>query len=112
MTVDKDEASALLKDVAGIEGRVREWLIYARVSDYLLLWGTIWLVGYTITFLAPAIADPLWIGLQVLGLAGTIAIVGLRMARGGKPSLAVVGRAGISVLSIMASAAPSRRACG
>ena len=44
MTVDRDEASALLGDVEGIENRIRQLLLYARISDYLFLWGAISLV--------------------------------------------------------------------
>ena len=37
MTVDREEAGALLNAVEGIEGRVRQLLLYAHVSDYLFL---------------------------------------------------------------------------
>ena len=47
MTADRDEASALLKDVEGIESRIRQLLIYSHISHYLFLWGAIFGFGFT-----------------------------------------------------------------
>jgi hypothetical protein len=103
MTVDRDEANALLNDVAGIEDRVRELLIYSRVSDYLFLWGVIWLGGFTANYFLRDSSGPLWIGLQLAGLAGTVIVVTrhMRYRPEGERNYFVVLRAAISMLAIV-----------
>ena len=63
MTVEREEASALLDDVEGIESRIRQLLIYARVSDYLFLWGAILAIGFTANYFWRAQAQNLWYGI-------------------------------------------------
>ncbi len=50
MTVDREEASALLKDVEGMESRVRQILIYAHISDFFFLWAVIFAGGFTANY--------------------------------------------------------------
>jgi hypothetical protein len=101
MTVDRDEANALLNDVAGIEDRVRELLIYSRVSDYLFLWGVIWLGGFTANYFLRD-STMLWLGLQVAGLIGTVAIVSSHMRSRAEINYFVIARAALSVVAIVA----------
>jgi hypothetical protein len=102
MTVDREEASALLGDVEGIEERVRQLLVYARVSDYLFLWGAIWVIGFTCNYFLRDHAALLWDGLQVVGLAGTLGIVALHRRRTGNKNMLISVRAALSVLAIIA----------
>jgi len=102
VTVDRDEASALLNDVASIEARVRELLIYSRVSDYLILWGAIFFVGFTGTFFFRDAANTLWLFLEAIGGAATVGIVARRVMRNRAPALAVVSRAVFSVIGVLA----------
>ncbi|HUO90813.1 MAG TPA: hypothetical protein VMU08_16685 [Rhizomicrobium sp.] len=101
MTVDREEASALLNDVAGIEQQVRQLLVYARVSDYLFLWGTIWVVGFTSNYFFRTQATLLWYGLEALGLAGTLAIAALHHRRAGNRNRLVSLRAALSVVAVI-----------
>ncbi len=102
MTTDRDEASALLDDVEGIEGRIRQLLIYSRISDYLFLWGAIWAIGFTANYFWRAEAQYLWYALQAAGLAGTIAIVAWhrRCARAKSGNLIFL-RAALSVVAVV-----------
>lgn len=75
MTVNADEASALLKDIAGTERRTREFLVYARAGDYLILWGVIWLFGYSASNFTGARTHEMWIVLNAMGLAATLLII-------------------------------------
>ncbi len=103
MTVDRKEASALLDDVQGIEDRVRQLLIYARTSDYLFLWGVIWLVGFTANYFLRSYSGVMWLGLQGVGLLGTVLIVTTHVRRPRSPANTfAIARAGISVVAIMA----------
>jgi hypothetical protein len=102
MTVDREEAGALLGDVEGIEQRVRQLLVYARISDYLFLWGAIWVIGFTCNYFLRGHAALLWYGLQAAGLAGTLGIVALHRRRAGNTNLLVSVRAALSVVAIVA----------
>jgi hypothetical protein len=102
MTVDRDEASALLTGVEGVESRVRQLLIYARVSDYLFLWGTIWALGYTGNYFLRPYADTLWFVLEGAGLIGTVAIVALHRRGAQSGNTAMLWRAALSVAAVIA----------
>ncbi len=80
MTVDPQEAGALLKGVEGVEKRTREILVYARAGDYMILWGVIWAVGYAAENWAGHYAYDIWLALDAIGLAGT-ALVTYNAAR-------------------------------
>ena len=102
MTVERDEASALLDDVEGIEDRIRQLLIYARISDYLFLWGAIWACGFTVNYFWREQAQGLWYILQAVGFAGTIAIVAWhRRAAPGRGGLYIFARAALSVAAVV-----------
>ncbi|MBV9420760.1 MAG: hypothetical protein JO348_13385 [Alphaproteobacteria bacterium] len=101
MTVDREEAGALLNAVEGIEGRVRQLLLYAHVSDYLFLWGTIWFVGFIGDYLLKDRAALLWLALQGIGLIGTVLIVARHRRDAGTQNWAMVARAGISVIAVI-----------
>jgi hypothetical protein len=102
MTVDREEASALLADVKGTEDRVHQLLIYSRISHYLFLWGAIWLVGFTATYFYREQSNVIWLVLQPVGFLATVALVARRVARSsGEKSFAIAARAGVSVLSIV-----------
>lgn len=74
MTVDRDEAAASLSDIARVERRTRETVVYARSSTILIMWGVLCAIGYVICYVAPLQARPAWIAIAILGFAGTFAI--------------------------------------
>ncbi len=75
MTVDPNEATALLKGVEGVEKRTREFLVYARAGDYMILWGVLWAVGYAAENWAGHHAGDIWLTLDAIGIAGTCFII-------------------------------------
>ncbi|HEY4943783.1 MAG TPA: hypothetical protein VII56_20310 [Rhizomicrobium sp.] len=101
MTVDREEASALLKDVEGIESRVRQLLIYSRVSDYLFLWGAIWGLGFTCNYFMRAQSNLLWYALETIGLIGTVTIVAFHRRRSEAKNNFAFVRAALSVIAIV-----------
>lgn len=101
MTVDRKEASALLSDVAGIEDRVRQMLVYSRVSTYLFLWGGLWLLGFTANYFFREQSNLIWLVIQPIGFLATVAMVARRVSRSGAGSFFVAARAGLSVLAIV-----------
>src|SRR4249919_2258128 len=105
MTVDRKEAGALLNDIAGIETRVRELLIYARVSNYLFIWGIIWIIGSVASqFLGVGHIRNMWLALDAVGLLATAGTAGYRVSqRGGTgPAAFVIARAATSVFAFTA----------
>jgi hypothetical protein len=102
MTVDRDEASALLQDVEGIEGRVRQILIYADISDFFFLWGAIFAAGFTANYFFRPWSSEMWWGLQAFGLVATIAIAFLHHRRAETPGRrAIPWRAALSMIAIV-----------
>jgi hypothetical protein len=101
MTTEREEAGALLSDVEGIESRIRQLLLYSSVSDYLFLWGAIWAFGFTANYFFHDRADPLWLGLQAVGLIGTVAIVAFHRRRSESRNTYMLWRAAISVAAVV-----------
>ncbi|HKW55088.1 MAG TPA: hypothetical protein VJO12_15450 [Stellaceae bacterium] len=71
MTLDRDEAAASLSDIANVERRTRETVVYARSSTILIMWGVLCVIGYVFCYVEPAQARPAWIAIAILGFVGT-----------------------------------------
>ena len=71
MTLDRDEAAASLSDIASVERRTREAVVYARSSTILILWGVLCVLGYVFQYFRPYEARPAWIAVAVAGFVGT-----------------------------------------
>ena len=71
MTLDRDEAAASLSDIASVERRTREAVVYARSSTILILWGVLCVLGYVFQYFQPQEARPAWISVGILGFVGT-----------------------------------------
>jgi len=82
MTLSPAQAADSLKDIAKTECRSADALAYARFSPYLFIWGAVWIAGYLGSAnLAPNVSGPLWLALDLAGLAGC-AVTGYRQHRG------------------------------
>jgi len=101
MTIDREEASALLKDVEGMESRVRQILIYAHISDFFFLWGAIFAAGFTATYFLRDWSNRMWWGLEALGLAATVAIAVIHHRNAEQPRAAIPWRAALSMLAVV-----------
>lgn len=67
MTIDPNEAASSLNDIASVERRTRQTLVYARSSASLILWGLLVGAGYIISFFEPALRYRHWIAITILG---------------------------------------------
>ncbi len=74
MSIDPRDAAAALSDIAAVERRTREAVIYAGSSPMLMLWGVLCAVGYSFQYLNPLEARPAWIAIAAIGIAATAAI--------------------------------------
>lgn len=83
MTLEPQQASELLTEIDAIGRRVRQSLLYHNASAFLMLWGAITGLGYSLTALAPAQAATGWLLLGGVGLAGSIAVGAISRRRAG-----------------------------
>jgi len=71
MELSPTEARDALAVVAATEERSRAFRFYRCSSPHLILWGAIWVIGYTIDGLAPIVWIQLsWLALVVAGMIG------------------------------------------
>lgn len=73
MTLSPHEARDALNDVAAAEARTRMFRSYRISSPHLILWGVIWMIGYSVG----GVASPKWINITwailiALGFLGGI----------------------------------------
>lgn len=69
MSVGPSEAAVALGDVARSRHRAAELRGYAGTGNALIVWGVVWLIGYTTAQFAPDYAGWVW----TVGVAGGIA---------------------------------------
>ena len=88
--IDRNEAAAALHDIEDIAQRVRRSRIYQVASLIMMLWGVLVFGGYLAQYLWPRYANIAWIGIDVVGLAGSFAIGIVQKARGWRIGVAVI----------------------
>jgi len=85
MTLSTTQAAESLREIEKTGQRSAAAYQYAKSSPHLILWGVIWFAGYLQTALFMQghgnLIGPVWLGLDVLGFAGT-AVIGYRQDRG------------------------------
>src|SRR4051812_39277765 len=90
MVISSTEAAEALRDIAQTDRRTRVSGAYHVASPHLILWGLIWVAGYTGSGLTPPENWGLvWLPLILIGVVGAIAL-GMRAGTkgGGAPSAA------------------------
>ena len=94
MVVDVQEATRALADIEAVKGRMSELKYYRNAAPYFILWGFVWLVGDGAIELTPvSTANWIWIGLIILGVAGSI-VIGARQGAQSKREGAAAAKAG------------------
>ena len=69
MSLSSKEAAETLSDVEHASRRSAQAFGYRKASPHLILWGLVWLIGYSATDLRPADAGLIWLGLVAAGSA-------------------------------------------
>jgi hypothetical protein len=54
--------------------KVRRALLRDSFAPFAILWGTIWVVGFSTSALFPAVAGILWIALDIVGLVASVVL--------------------------------------
>jgi hypothetical protein len=72
--IDAREAALALSDIASIAHRVRQSTTYKIASQMLIFWGVLIFAGNIATYLWPRQGGYIWIAVNVVGFAGSVAI--------------------------------------
>ena len=70
MPLSKQEAAEALKYITLTERRSGEVHAYQTSSPFLILWGVLWAIGYTVSYFRPAWGS-VWLALVVIGVIGS-----------------------------------------
>ncbi len=79
--IDPKEAASTLSDIDAIAHRVRQSTIYNLASLLAILWGGLVFAGNIASFLWPRWAGYVWLGVYLVGIAGSFAISAVGYAR-------------------------------
>jgi len=74
MSIDRQQATEALTDIESMVRRVRQSRIYNFSSLMLIMWGALVFAGYVTSYIWPRMNGVHWIVLDVIGLAGSLAI--------------------------------------
>lgn len=74
MTIDKQDASAALDDIAVVVQRVKQSRVYRTSSTILMLWGVIVFAAYLAAFAFPAYARTIWLVTQSVATVATLVL--------------------------------------
>src|SRR5215472_7661141 len=85
MPIPQQEAADALQHIEAAERHSATAYHYQQASPHFFLWGLIWIVGYTVTYVRPR-WFPLWDVLVALGFVGSFFIGMRRRARGPRTS--------------------------
>ncbi|MBC7583270.1 hypothetical protein FNL55_21660 [Tardiphaga sp. vice352] len=84
MSIDRREAAAALHDIDDIVQRVKRSRSYQLASLMLMLWGPLIALGYVVSWSWPRYAGYGWVLIDLIGVAGSLAISARNRARSGQ----------------------------
>lgn len=74
--VTPEAARASLAEIDRTITRIRQTIAWSCTTPLLVLWGAIWVIGYSGMQFFPALAFRLWVGLDLAGIAASFLLVG------------------------------------
>jgi hypothetical protein len=74
MTIDSKQATRALNEIDAIVRRVRQSAIYDAASLMLIMWGALVLTGNIASHLWPREGGYIWIAVNAVGVAGSLAV--------------------------------------
>jgi hypothetical protein len=75
MTFEQQNAAASLSEIARVERRTREAVIYAGASAILIMWGVLTAAGYVFDHFEPHHAGRAWLVIDATGIVGAALMV-------------------------------------
>jgi hypothetical protein len=76
MTLTPEEAASHLQEAEAVSKRSASAFGYSRSAPHLILWGIVWLTGYTACDFFPGHGDLIWIVLLIAAWLATLVICG------------------------------------
>ena len=73
-SIDAKEAASVLSDIEDISRRVRQSRIYDLASQIMIMWGVLIVGANLANWASPRHGGAIWIGVDTLGLLGTIVL--------------------------------------
>jgi len=80
--ITQDEAREALADIDQVARQIRRAVAGSEMGSNLLLWGAIWIVGFTLSYFSPWHSGRIWMALTTLGMGGSVLMGLLRHRRG------------------------------
>jgi hypothetical protein len=71
MPISTQEAAEALSNIALAQQRASILRGYERGAPHFVLWGLIWVIGYSVSDVAPNLAGPDWLVLDAIGITGS-----------------------------------------
>lgn len=90
MSPSAEEAAQALREVESIRTRSVQLRSYHYAAPQLMLWGGLWLIGYSATDLAPRYASRVWIGITAFWALLYLLFFSRRGASTPAPSVAAI----------------------
>jgi hypothetical protein len=92
MNISPNEAEEALAAIQTIAQKTRRMISQSGAYKFLIIWGTVWLLGFLSSHFLPNTASYVWMGLDILG--GILsAVIGARMNRAVRsPSASISGK--------------------
>ena len=81
MEISSDQALEALDQVAQAQRRLGVLRGYRYAAPHFFLWGGIWMVGFTLTYVLPRLANSIWLVFDVGGCVASLLIVRGHTAR-------------------------------
>jgi hypothetical protein len=103
MSLSSKEAAETLSDVEQAARRSARAFGYSKAAPHLIMWGVIWVIGYSATDLRPADAGLIWLALVVAGCTIGFLLGRSDSSAGAKYSWRFLGIAAILCLFIGAT---------
>ncbi len=69
--ITQEEAREALADIDQVARQTRRAVAGSQMGTNLVLWGAIWILGFTLSYLSPKDTGRIWMVLPVLGMIGT-----------------------------------------
>ena len=95
MDVSSQEAQESLRLIEDTQARWRKAIGASHASGLLLLWGGIWIIGYTSLYFSHQIGGYVFTALDVLGIGGTVLIARRWPVRGPEARAAFLNLTGL-----------------
>src|SRR5271165_2378729 len=90
MTIRSEEAAAMLAEVESVIAKVKQSRLYRSAALILILWGAVDLLRGLMIAIKPSWFGSRWFFIDLVGVAGTVAILHFRASPAGRFPLRVL----------------------